>query len=35
MENPPELKIHNFAKESFIHGCYIPEVVCDDLVKYF
>ena len=29
------MKLHNFAKESFIHGCYIPEVVCDDLVKYF
>ena len=29
------MKLHNFAKESFIHGCYIPEIVCDDLVKYF
>ena len=30
-----ELKLHHFPDESFINGCYIPDDICDDLVKYF
>ena len=30
-----ELKHHHFPDESFINGCYIPDDICDDLVKYF
>ena len=25
----------NFSDESFINGCYMPDHICDDLVKYF
>ena len=38
MTKPTELDIHNFDKYSnctFIHGCYIPPIICDDLVHYF
>ena len=30
-----ELELHHFPDESFINGCYIPDDICDDLVKYF
>ena len=35
MVKSTDLKLHNFAEESFIHGCYIPEYICDNLIKYF
>ena len=35
MTRPTTLKLHDFSDESFIHGCYIPDDICDDLVKYF
>ena len=35
MTRPTTLKLHDFPEESFIHGCYIPDHICDDLIKYF
>ena len=35
MTRPTTLKLHDFSDESFIHGCYIPDHICDDLIKYF
>ena len=35
MSRPTTLKLHDFSDESFIHGCYIPDNICDDLTKYF
>ena len=35
MTRPSTLKLHDFSDESFIHGCYIPDHICDDLIKYF
>ena len=35
MTKPTTLKLHDFVDESFIHGCYIPNHICDDLIKYF
>ena len=35
MSRPTTLKLHDFSDESFIHGCYIPDYICDDLIKYF
>ena len=35
MTSPTTLKLHDFSDESFINGCYIPDDICDDLVKYF
>ncbi len=38
MTKPTELDLHDFDKYSnctFIHGCYIPDKICDDLVHYF
>ena len=35
MTRPTTLKLHDFSDESFINGCYIPDDICDDLVKYF
>jgi hypothetical protein len=38
MTKPTELDLHDFDKYSnctFIHGCYIPHNICDDLVDYF
>ena len=35
MTRPTTLKLHDFVDESFIHGCYIPDHICDDLIKYF
>ena len=35
MTRPTTLKLHDFSDESFINGCYIPDHICDDLVKYF
>jgi hypothetical protein len=32
---PTNLKLHNFLDETFIHGVYIPEYVCDNLIDYF
>ena len=32
---PSTLKLHDFPEQSFIHGCYIPDLICDDLIKYF
>jgi len=30
-----KLKLHDFPDSSFIHGSYIPEYVCNDLINYF
>ena len=35
MTKPTTLKLYDFVDESFIHGCYIPNYICDDLIKYF
>jgi hypothetical protein len=38
MTKPTELDLHDFDKYTnctFIHGCYIPDKICDDLVHYF
>ena len=35
MTRPTTLKLHDFSDESFINGCYIPDDICDDLIKYF
>lgn len=35
MKSTHNYKKHYFAKETFIQGWYMPEKVCDDLVKYF
>ena len=35
MTRPTTLILHDFSDESFIHGCYIPDHICDDLIKYF
>jgi len=35
MTRPTTLKLHDFSEESFINGCYMPDHICDDLVKYF
>ena len=35
LTRPTTLKLHDFSDESFIHGCYIPDRICDDLIKYF
>ena len=35
MTKPTTLKLHDFSDESFINGCYIPDDICDDLIKYF
>ena len=35
MTRPTTLKLHDFSAESFIHGCYIPDHICDNLIKYF
>ena len=38
MTKPTELDLHDFDKYTnctFIHGCYIPHNICDDLVDYF
>ena len=35
MTRPTTLKLHDFPEESFIHGCYMPDHISDDLVKYF
>ena len=35
MIRPSTLTLHDFPEESFIHGCYIPDHICDDLIKYF
>ncbi len=38
MTKPTELDLHDFDKytdQTFIHGCYIPDRICDDLVHYF
>ena len=35
MIRPSTLTLHDFSDESFIHGCYIPDHICDDLIKYF
>ena len=35
MERPTTLKLHEFADDSFVHGCYIPTKICDDLIDYF
>ena len=35
MTRPTTLKLHTFPNKSFIHGCYIPDHICDDLIKYF
>ena len=35
MARPTTLKLHTFPNKSFIHGCYISDHICDDLIKYF
>jgi len=35
MTRPTTLKLHDFPEDSFIHGCYILDLICDDLIKYF
>jgi|APSaa5957512493_1039668.scaffolds.fasta_scaffold51361_2 prolyl 4-hydroxylase len=35
MTSPTELALHDFPDSSFVHGCYIPHQVCDDLINYF
>ena len=35
MIRPTTLKLHEFPDESFINGCYIPDQICDSLIKYF
>ena len=35
MTRPTTLKLHDFSDESFIHGCYIPDHICDNAIKYF
>jgi hypothetical protein len=35
VERPTTLKLHEFANDSFVHGCYIPHKICDDLIDYF
>ena len=38
MNKPTELDVYDFDKYTnctFIHGCYIPDRICDDLVHYF
>ena len=35
LTRPTTLKLHDFSDESFIHGCYIPDHICDNLIKYF
>ena len=35
MIRPSTLTLHDFPEESFIHGCYIPDHICDNLIKYF
>ena len=35
MTRPTTLTLHDFSDESFIHGCYISDHICDDLIKYF
>ena len=35
MVRPTTLKLHEFDDKSFIHGCYIPDHICDDAIKYF
>jgi len=32
---PTNLKLHEFPDQSFIHGVYIPEYICDNLINYF
>ena len=32
---PSNLKLQEFPEQSFIHGVYIPEYVCDNLIDYF
>ena len=32
MTKPTTLKLYDFVDESFIHGCYIPNYICDDLI---
>ena len=29
------MKEHDFSKESFIGGWYMPEEVCDNLISFF
>ena len=35
LTRPTTLKLHDFSEESLIQGCYIPDHICDDLIKYF
>lgn len=35
MARPSKLKLHDFSEESFMLGTYIPENICDDLVKFY
>lgn len=39
MEKPTDLKLHKFQTlnhdHSFIHGCYIRENICDDIISFF
>lgn len=35
MTRPTTLKLHDFPEESFIYGCYIPDLICDNLIKHF
>ena len=35
MIRPTTLKLHEFPDESFINVCYIPDQICDYLIKYF
>ncbi len=35
MTRPTTLKLYEFDDSSFVHGCYIPDHICDDAIKYF
>ena len=35
LTRPTTLKLHEFADQSFVHGCYISYNICDDLINYF
>ena len=35
MARPSKLELHDFPEESFILGTYIPENICDDLLKFY
>jgi len=35
VKKPTSLKLHEFPDETFIHGCYLEEKICEDLISYY